>query len=216
MLKKTLLYIAPVATTLGPVAYYSGPEWVSSISAPSAQSPAGIPELPPADPTMPGPDGAALVLPPPPTAPLPTPMYDVADVLRFDVGPSWVIQSWPRVSTGLGQLDLHGYRVPLVTGTAEDDLAGALTYYFNSRQQVQRITFKGTTGSAAKLISVVTGRFGFARRLTNDPGVFIYEVKGPDRQVKSTLWIRPAGVLEMSKNLSRFEVALTLERPETG
>lgn len=214
MLKKTLLYIAPLATTLGPVAYFSGPEWVSGTSRPSVQSPAGMAELSSTDPTSPAPAVEGLVLPPPEASITATPMYDAAEVLRFDIGPGWVIQHWPRVSTGLGQLDLQGYRVPLVTGTAEDDLAGALTYYFNARQQVQRITFQGTTGGTGRLVSLLTSRFGFARRLTNDPGVFIYEVKGPDRQVKSSLWIRAAGVVEASKSYSRFDVMLTLERPE--
>ncbi len=61
-------------------------------------------------------------------------------MLRFDVTVEWVMQRWPRVSTGLPYLQLQGYRVPLVTGTKVADLAGSLTYYFNARQQVQRIT----------------------------------------------------------------------------
>jgi hypothetical protein len=65
-------------------------------------------------------------------------------------------------------------------------------------------------------VSLVTGRFGLARRLTNDPGIFIYELKGPDSQVRSSLCIRPAAVVEASKSYSRFEIMLTLERPETG
>jgi len=60
-----------------------------------------------------------------------------------------VISRWPRVSAGLAELQLQGYRVPLVSGTTANDLAGALTYYFNSRQQVQRITFQGTTATSA-------------------------------------------------------------------
>ena len=53
----------------------------------------------------------------------------------------------------------------------------ALTYYFNAQQQLQRITFHGTTGDTRNLVALLTGRFQFARRLTNDPGLFIY--KGP-------------------------------------
>ena len=69
-----------------------------------------------------------------------TPMPSLAEVLRFDVTVAWVMQRWPRVSTGLPYLQLQGYRVPLVTGTTVADLAGSLTYYFNAQQQVQRIT----------------------------------------------------------------------------
>lgn len=79
-----------------------------------------------------------------------TPVRDLAEVFRFDVTTDWILRHWPRVSTGLAQLQLQGYRVPLVTGTGEADLAGSLTYYFNARQKVQRITFCGTTGDAAR------------------------------------------------------------------
>ncbi|HEV3024657.1 MAG TPA: DUF6690 family protein, partial [Pirellulales bacterium] len=59
-----------------------------------------------------------------------TPVVDVQQAFRFDVTSAWVLGRWPRVSAGLSQLDLQGYRVPLVTGTKPDDLAGSLTYYF--------------------------------------------------------------------------------------
>ena len=66
---------------------------------------------------------------------------------------AWVLARWPRVSTRLANLDLQGYRVPLVSGTADGDLAGSLTYYFNSQQRVQRITFIGSTGDARPLVA---------------------------------------------------------------
>jgi len=92
---------------------------------------------------------------------------------------------------------LQGYRVPLLTGTREDDLAGAVTYYFNPRQEVQRITFRGTTGNANRLIQYLAAQFGFCHRPTNDPGLFLYVVpeEGSRGGVKSYLWIRPQRVL---------------------
>lgn len=143
-----------------------------------------------------------------------TPIYDLAEVLRFDVTPRWIADRWPRVSAAVGQLELRGYRVPLVTGAAEDDLAGALTYYFNPWQQVQRITFFGTTGNVQKTLHLLTNRFHFARRLTNDPGIFLYEVQSPDGKTTSALWIRHAPVVKASQPRQRYEVALTLERPK--
>jgi hypothetical protein len=141
-------------------------------------------------------------------------VHDVADVLRFDVTPDWIVHNWPRVSTGLAHLPLQGYRVPLVTGTAQDDLAGSLTYYFNPHQQVQRITFSGTTGNTGKLVNLVKARFGFTRRLTNDPGVFLYELPDSKGRVNSFVWIRPARVVRANDPYRRFEVALLIERPE--
>ena len=46
----------------------------------------------------------------------------------------------------LAELDVQGYRVPLVTGTSRDDLAGSLTYYFDKTHHVTHIHFRGTTG----------------------------------------------------------------------
>ena len=72
----------------------------------------------------------------------------LAAVFRCDITPPWVMSQWSRVSTGLAELDLHGYRVALISGTREGDLAGSLTYYFNIQQRLQRITFQGSTGDA--------------------------------------------------------------------
>ncbi len=76
--------------------------------------------------------------PRPPTHVEGVPPQTLEEVLRFDISPDWIIERWPRVSSGLSELDLQGYRVALVTGTAESDLAGSLTYYFNKKNQVDR------------------------------------------------------------------------------
>ncbi len=141
----------------------------------------------------------------------PTECQDLEEVLRFDVTAAWVLGRWSCVSAGLAQLDLQGYRVPIVSGVAEDDVAGALTYYFSSRQQVQRITFYGTTGDPDKLIRLLAARFQFGRRLTDNPGLFRYEVAEPKGPPKSYLDIR---LVRPEVPARRFEVSLVIERPE--
>jgi hypothetical protein len=141
-----------------------------------------------------------------------TPIQRLADVIRFDVTPTWILGQWPRVSTGLGQLQLQGYRVPLVTGTAEDDLAGALTYYFNPHQQVQRIAFYGSTGNPGKLLALLNARFGFVRRLVNDPGLLLYEVPERGGPPQSTLRIESAQIIRASDPYHRYTVSLLIER----
>ena len=64
-------------------------------------------------------------------------------VFDFQITPESIVAHWPAVSTGLAQLQLEGYRVPLVTGTAKHNLAGSLTWYFNAQQKLQQITFVG-------------------------------------------------------------------------
>lgn len=207
MFKKAMFLLLPVAAATGPVAYYSGPEWVSEMVASIS-------------PDQPG-DGAEAAAPDPRNelgqSPLTGPaVSDFTEVLRFDLTPAWIVDRWPRVSTGLAQLGLQGYRVPLVTGTAQHDLAGALTYYFNYEQQVQRITFRGTTGDHRRLVQLLTAYYGFVRRPTNSPGVFLFEVPRDDAQAQSFLWIEPAGVLKYTEPHQRFDLTLTLERPSNA
>lgn len=138
---------------------------------------------------------------------------ELSQVFRFDVTTAWVLGHWARVSTQLADLDLQGYRVPLVTGTKPSDLAGSLTYYFNKRQRVERITFTGTTGDARPLVSLLVARFGFRRQFVDDAGLYLYRVMH-GRKVVSELRIRPAHVVRSSDPHGRFEVALDLRRPE--
>ena len=146
--------------------------------------------------------------------PMLTPLPSLDEVLSFDRSVEWVMQRWPRVSTGLTYLQLQGYRVPLVTGTGLSDVAGSLTYYFNAGQQVQRITFRGTTGDPTPLGDPSAGRYHFARRLTNDPGLVLYEVVDSGNKPAGTLKIRSARVVKASQPYTRFEVDLAMDRPE--
>jgi hypothetical protein len=142
------------------------------------------------------------------------PMPSLGEVLRFDVTVEWVMRSWPRVSTGLPYLQLQGYRVPLVTGTNMTDLAGSLTYYFNPQQRVQRITFCGTSGDPSALAALLAERYHFVRRLTNDPGVVLYEAVDSDNHPMGSLKIRSARVVKANQPYTRFELDLAIDRPE--
>jgi hypothetical protein len=137
----------------------------------------------------------------------------MAEAFNMNVTPEWIASRWPRVANGLGQINLQGYRVPLVTGTTNFDVAGSLTYYFNPLQQVQRITFQGTTGDPRNLIGILAQRFHLYRRLTNDPGLVVYETTHTSSdEPLSWLRIRPAAILQASDPYHRFSLELVLER----
>lgn len=140
------------------------------------------------------------------------PAYDLAEVLRMDVDPAWVYQRWSRKSTALAELDLYGVRVPLVTGTQVDDLAGSLTYYFDVDNKVQRISFRGRTGDARKLIALVTKRYDFRPQQPDMPGEYLYQVRWNGKPT-SELRIRPMPVLWASAPHTSFQVELELARP---
>ncbi|HEX5446411.1 MAG TPA: DUF6690 family protein [Pirellulales bacterium] len=182
----------------------------SSFGSSKTANPNGSPEAAsPAHP--PGESPAGAKIPGGPALPGPT-FDDLGQVFRWDLSSAWVLAHWPRVSAGLAEVELQGYRVPLVTGTASDDLAGSLTYYFNRNQRVQRMTFFGTTGDARRLVALMATRFGFTRELTDDPSLFLYRVRD-GKKVASELRIEPAHVIRADTPHRRFDVALWIERP---
>ncbi|MCS7305511.1 MAG: hypothetical protein NZ602_10450 [Thermoguttaceae bacterium] len=142
------------------------------------------------------------------------PRLSFDELFRFDLTIREVLARWPRVSASLADLRLQGYRVPVVTGTSETDLAGALTYYFNPYQQLQRITFQGTTGDGRELVEFLCTRYGFQRRLTNDPSLFVYEVPRLGGPAQSYLRLKLAPTLKADQPHQRFDVWLVIERPE--
>jgi hypothetical protein len=137
------------------------------------------------------------------------PLVELTDALRFDVTASWILGRWPRVTAGLPDAGLQGYRVALVSGTQEDDVAGSLTYYFNTNHVCQRITFQGTTGDARKLIALMITRYGFQRETSDDPGMWLYQIRWNGRAT-SELQIRPARIIRATAPTARFEILLAM------
>ncbi|HWA98567.1 MAG TPA: DUF6690 family protein [Pirellulales bacterium] len=138
--------------------------------------------------------------------------------LRFDVSTAWVLATWSRVSTAAGETDpkgkahLKGYRVALVTGTGDADLAGSLTYYFNPQQRVERITFQGTTGDARPLVHLLATNYRFVRQMLPNPGLYVYR-SADGKKVCGELTITPSTVIRRDDNRARFTVSLTMDRP---
>lgn len=138
-----------------------------------------------------------------------TDVAEMSEVFRLDVTPVWVMNRWSRVSTQLAGLNEHGYRVPLVTGSREDDLAGALTYYFTAEHRLRRITFSGTTGDPKRLIGMLNSQFQFERKITADAGSFTYASKDSS-SAPSTLQIRPARVVRANAPHARYNIELEM------
>lgn len=137
--------------------------------------------------------------------------HDLAEVLGSAISPNWVLERWPRVTSRLSTVDLQGYRVPFVSGTQRDDIAGALTYYFDTRQQLRRITFKGQTADTAKLLAVLQSMHGFRYQPTTQPLLQLYQSLGSGKP-KGQLWIRPAEVVRDRRYPQSFDLLLILER----
>lgn len=97
---------------------------------------------------------------------------DLRDVMRFDITPNWVLQRFSRVTTVLADTRLEGMRVPIVTGTKPDDIAGTLSYYFDGNGSLQRVTLHGFTGDPQRLVSVMKTHYEMNREPSLEAGVF--------------------------------------------
>jgi len=225
--KNTVLGAGVLALAAGgPITFYSASDYAGNLkkswfSSPPAATATAAPQTGAVPPSEPAP---AWTRETPAVAGVPTapanpgynsdPMPSLAEVLRFDVTVEWVLHRWPRVSTGLNYMQLQGYRVPLVTGGNITDVAGALTYYFNPHQQVQRITLHGSTGDPQILVTILAGRHHFARRLTNDPGLIVYEAVDASNKPLGTCKIHSAPIIKANKPYARFEFDLVIDRAE--
>jgi hypothetical protein len=143
--------------------------------------------------------------------PLAGPTVDqLGEVLRFDVSPAWVAARWARVTATLADTQLDGLRVPLVSGVSDSDLTGSLTYYFDKEQQVQRLTFHGTTGNSQRLVQLLTESYKFQREPTLGGEVYTRRWNG---RPTSVCRIRTAPVLRADMPNSKLEVLLEINRP---
>jgi len=100
------------------------------------------------------------------------PIADIREVLRFDITPEWVIRRFSRVSTVLSDMQLKGLRVPIVTGTRAEDLAGTLTYYFDRADKLQRVTVHGFIGDPRTLVGLLTQHYGLSQTPSLEAGVY--------------------------------------------
>jgi hypothetical protein len=141
------------------------------------------------------------------------PTFDPGEVFRFDVSPAWIMSRWARVSTISVPPDLQGFRVPLVTGPSPNDLAGSLTYYFNAKDAVQRITFVGTTGDPTTLANLVTKRFRFVAVPSPMPNEWLYQLRWHN-QPRSELRLRLSDIVRADAPYQRFDVDMEINLPD--
>ena len=103
---------------------------------------------------------------------------DFGDIFRFDLTPQKIKQRWPRVSTNLSDVKYQGCRVPLITGTRNSDLVGSLTYYYDSKQQIRRITFVGNTANPKRFIDYMSKYYAFRQQTVKNAKGSVYQTKG--------------------------------------
>ena len=100
-----------------------------------------------------------------------------------------------------------------MTGTAVDDLAGSMTYYFDRRQTLQRIVFDGNTGEPTPLVNVLSSEFG----LEAEPwlGAGFFTKRKPNKTIISVLRVIHAPVIRASDARRRYSVEFELNRKDS-
>jgi hypothetical protein len=138
------------------------------------------------------------------------PTVSIEEAIRLDISPVWVTSHWSRVSTVLGNTDEMGLRVVLVTGTQPTDVAGSLTYYFDQRHQLQRITFTGLTGDESRIITHLMKSFNLRPQPTIAAGLY-QAPAGPGKVSQAQVNHLP--VVRNTATNARVELAIELLRP---
>lgn len=133
------------------------------------------------------------------------PTIDLSSLFRFDVSKSWVTSRWDRISTSPAQDGLHGMRVALVTGTNSWDLHGALTYFFDANHRVQRITYRGWTGDASRLLQVMQQQHGLRPHPTHWAGLYLSQ--------RSGLMMKHPTVIDKSNPVQQLALVLEINNP---
>ena len=154
---------------------------------------------------------ASLLKPPiQPKSPVVQPVVTpLPEILRFDLTPSFITHRWPRVSSNLPDLNYHGMRVPVMTGTGPADLHGSASYFFNRSHQLERIELHGYTDDPEPVIQFVTSTYRLKEYAANGQRLFLSYYKG---QPLSMLRARRA---EFGKD-NDIEVILEINAPIEG
>ncbi len=137
------------------------------------------------------------------------PVMSLAEVLRFDITPDWVMGRFPRVSTLLSETQLDGMRAPLITGSTPTDMAGTVTYYFDRYKQLKRVTVHATVGDPTRFVAELQRAY----QLSQEPslGGNLYMVKW-NGMPTSLLYITPATVVYNDSPYGRFNLFLELNQ----
>lgn len=137
------------------------------------------------------------------------PVVSLADVLRFDITPDWVLARFPRVSTVLSDMQMDGMRAPLITGSTPSDLAGTVTYYFDRYKQLKRITVHAAAGDPTRFVAELQRSY----RMSQEPalGGSLYTIKWNGTPT-SLLHVSPASVVHNDLPYGRFNLFLELNQ----
>lgn len=204
----------PYLVSQGPDAWESpwgpSPQPAAEQPADDATAPAAFDLSPPSTPPPTGPGSNVYQSPASLTGPV---GISLQDALNWQVTKNWVYRHWDRKSTGLSDPQLFGVRVPIVTGNGMTDVAGAVSYYFDSRGLLQRVRLKGRTADTSRLVYLAATAFGMQPQASAAPGEQLFQARDGKRLI-GELRTRPEGVLWGTSPHESFDVSFEATRPD--
>ena len=135
---------------------------------------------------------------------------DLREVLRFDIVPGWLPKRFARVSTVTSNVQMDGLRVPLITGTQPNDIAGSLTYYFDASQSLKRINLHGLTGDPTPLANLMVQFYQL--KPEQSLGGQLFTTRWNNR-ITSVLHVAPAPIIYAGADHSKYILFLELNQP---
>lgn len=135
---------------------------------------------------------------------------DLREVLRFDISPAWLPQRFSRVTTVTADVQMDGLRVPLITGTRPNDIAGSLTYFFDASQSLKRIQLHGMTGDPSHLAHLMVNFYQLKQEQSLGGQLFTSRW---NNRITSMMQIAPAPVIYAGADHSKYIVFLELNQP---
>ncbi len=139
--------------------------------------------------------------------------HSLTELTDFGLQPAGIMQRWPRVATQLVDGDLAEMRVPFVSGTQPQDLAGSLSYFFDRQQALQRVAFQGATGDPTQLVRWTVEQCGLKAEPALGGGMYLARDATNPQMVKAALRLRQAPVARQTQPLRKYFVQLELNRP---
>ena len=137
-------------------------------------------------------------------------VHDLREVLRFDITPGWLPQRFARVTTVTSNVQMDGLRVPLITGTQPNDIAGTLTYFFDASQALKRIDLHGLTGDPKPLADLMVQYYQL--KPEQSLGGQLFTARWNNR-VTSVMQIAPAPIIYAGADHSKYIIFLELNQP---
>lgn len=137
------------------------------------------------------------------------PVVSLAEILRFDITPEWVLARFPRVTTLLSELNLDGLRTPLITGSSPGDLAGTLTYYFDRYKRLQRVSIHATAGDPTRYVMELQQAYKMSQEPSLGGSLYVIKWNGVPGSV---MHISPASVVYSDLNYGRYNLFLELNQ----